>query len=37
MLFGAAGKCEGVNVVLLNVALSFVRYAIVCRRNYAFS
>lgn len=33
ILFGAVGKCLGVNVYLLNIVLSFVRYAIYCRRN----
>lgn len=34
LLFGVSGKCEGANVCLLNMVLSFVRYAIFCRRNY---
>ncbi|KAK6303067.1 hypothetical protein J4Q44_G00274220, partial [Coregonus suidteri] len=36
VLFGVSGKCDGVNVCLLNIVLSFVRYAIFCRRNYGF-
>lgn len=36
VLFGVCDKCDGVNVHLLIVVLSFVRYDFFCGRNYAF-